>query len=147
MDSKEGEKEQEHQYYSHISQNWISILEFFYLKPGLYSLCMWHTPHYFTFLKPLNLIYDQTCLSMHFSKCLAAVHVQLLYYNFVWNLPVLKRHPSSTYIYSLCLITFHDAVQNALVFPLLHSICLQPAFHHVYWCGGDPWDGSCETTA
>jgi len=41
-------------------------------------------------------------------------------------------------MYSLFLVTLHDAINNALVFPLLHGIGLQPAFHHVRRCGGDP---------
>ncbi len=40
MDSKEGEKEQEHQYYSHISQNWISILEFFFYLNQAFIHCV-----------------------------------------------------------------------------------------------------------
>ncbi len=113
-----------------------------------------HTPYSLTFLNHFephlwpNMFEHALVSTCYFSKCLAAVHVlQLLHYNFVWNLTVLKLHPSATYMYSLCLITLHYAVQNALVFPVLHGIRLQPAFHHVCWCGGDPRDGSCETTA
>ncbi len=52
MDSKEGEKEQEHQYYSHISQNWISILEFFNLNQAfIHCVCDLYTYTTFFFFE------------------------------------------------------------------------------------------------